>query len=86
MSTLCPAHNCEEPTNLKPSKEFSGSYTPPPARSCKKGVLCDMQIMTPAIGKILLQTLDGSFTFLVPMYVPPFHSLQNGVVEPNPQM
>jgi hypothetical protein len=45
-----------------------------------------MQIMTPAIDKILLQTLDGNFTFLIPMNVPPFHSLQDGVVEPNPQM
>jgi hypothetical protein len=70
MSTLCSACNSEEFTNLKPRKEFSGSYLPPPSRSFKKGVLCDMQIMTPAIDKILLQTLDGTFTFLVPMNIP----------------
>jgi hypothetical protein len=86
MSTLCPAHNCEEPTNLKPRKELPGNYPPPLPRSCKKGVLCDMQIMTPAIYEILLQILDGNFTFMVPMNVPPFHSLQDGVVEPNLQM
>jgi hypothetical protein len=81
MSTLSPAHNSEEPNNLKPRMEFSGRYPPPTTRSCKKGVLCDMQIMTTAIDKILLQTLDGNFTFLVPMNIPPFHSLQDGVLE-----
>jgi hypothetical protein len=86
MSTLCLACNCEEPTNLKPRKEFSGIYLPPPTRSCKKGVLCDMQIKIPAIDKILLQTFDSNFTFLVPVNKPSFHSLQDGVGEPNLQV
>jgi hypothetical protein len=43
--------------------------------------------MTPAVYEILLQTLDGNFTFLVPVNVPlPLHSLHDGVVEPNTQM